>query len=87
MSTAHDCKTKGSLLISFNKRRVCGAGSRLGFPFDATEFFSIGEDEVHMLDVVQSLSQTVEWDLSNTLSKASICPVICRPSFKVTLIR
>ena len=87
MSTAHNCKTEGSLLISFDERRVRRAWSWLGFPLDATEFFGIGEDEVHVLDTVEWMSETVERNLSSTLSKASICPVICRPSFKVTLIR
>lgn len=49
MSTAHDCKTEGSLLFSLDERRVRRAGSRLGLPLDATELLRICEDEVHVL--------------------------------------
>lgn len=85
MSTAHDCKTECSLLLRLDKRGVRRAGRWFRFPLDATEFFGIGEDDVHVLDC--QLELRLSSTIAGTLSKASICPVICRPSFRVTLIR
>lgn len=41
LSTAHDSQTEASLLFRFDQRGVCGTGSGLGFPLDATEFFCV----------------------------------------------
>jgi hypothetical protein len=49
MGTADDGETEGSFLFRFDERSVRGAGGGLRLALDATEFFSVGEDEVHML--------------------------------------
>lgn len=57
MVTAHDCKTESSLLFCLDERCVGWAGGGLGFPLDATEFFCICEDEVHVLVKREHLSR------------------------------
>ena len=49
MGTANDRETKGSLFFRFHQRSSRGGSSRLGLPFNASEFFCIGKDEVHVL--------------------------------------
>ena len=44
LSTAHDSQAEASLLFRFDQRGVCGTGSGLGFPLDATEFFCVGKN-------------------------------------------
>lgn len=49
MGTAHDGESKGSLLFGLDERSVVRASRWLGLPLDATEFFCICENKVHVL--------------------------------------
>lgn len=56
MGTAHNRKAKGSLFFRFHQGGVARSSSGLGLPLDTTEFFCIGEDEVHVLIKCEHLS-------------------------------
>lgn len=90
MCSTYDCQAECALLLRLDEGGLGGSWSDLGtfggFSFDASKLFCICEHEVHVL---QKLVGQVDnfWVGCVTLSKASICPVIWRPSFNVIRIR
>lgn len=92
MGAADNGEAEGALRLGLDGLAGAGAGRAAGLRLlgpDLSELFGVGEDEVHVLGPGISIMETyrgIGWR-SRTLSKASICPVIWRPSMRVTLIR
>ena len=58
MSTANDGQPQCPFFFGLDERRIGRTGGGLGFPLDATEFFCVCQNEVHVLETVSHLLQT-----------------------------
>lgn len=57
MSTANDGQPQCPFFFGLDERRIGRTGGGLGFPLDATEFFCVCQNEVHVLIKRQHLSR------------------------------